>query len=379
MDNSYECPRCHNRLPISNKTLHDLRCTERHPMQNDSYQNNNYRNNYNRNNNNRNRNNVPFNNQQNIHTLNNPNNNMSNSNNNNNSFSFGNNFINTNNNNNNNIVSTNENSYTNPDGTTERIRIDTYQNGIQRVTRTKYDRNNNIILTQTYNQSNNNNFNNNIFNNNFNDSNNFNNNNVSVQTQTDNNGNIIEIRTEALPNGCNRVTKIIRDRNGNIIGQSVSLNNNNFNNFNAMNNMNMNNMNMNNMNMGNMNMNNMNMDMNMNMNNLGMMMNNIFGMMGMNNLGQMMNNMDDINNANNGVDPNILNNLEVTKISDVSKLNEDNKKCIICLEEFKEGDEGIYLPCFHLFHKDCIKEWLNAHDDCPICKFKLTYENINGE
>ena len=46
-----------------------------------------------------------------------------------------------------------------------------------------------------------------------------------------------------LPNGCNKVTKIIRDRNGNIIGQSVSLNNSNFNGFNNFNNMN--NMNMN--------------------------------------------------------------------------------------------------------------------------------------
>ena len=367
MDNSYECPKCHNRLPISNKTLHDLRCTERHPMQNDSYQNSYQNNNYRNNNNNRNRNNVPFNNQQNIHTFNNSNNNMNNSNDNNNSFSFGNNFNNSNNNNNyndNNIVSTNENSYSNPDGTTERIKIDTYQNGVQRVTRTKYDRNNNIILTQTYNQSNNNNSNNNFNNfnnNNFNDSNNFNNNNVSVHTETDNYGNIIETRIERLSNGANKVTKIIKDRNGNIIGQSVSLNNNNNpNNFNIMNNMNMNNMNM---------------DM------FGMnMMNNMFGMMGMNNIGQMMNNMNDMNNnANNGVDPNILNNLEVTKIEDVSKLNEDNKKCIICLEEFKQGDEGIYLPCFHLFHKDCIREWLNAHDECPICKFKLTFENINGE
>ena len=49
------------------------------------------------------------------------------------------------------------------------------------------------------------------------------------------------------------------------------------------------------------------------------------------------------------------------------------------LYDFKQGDEGIYLPCFHLFHKDCVREWLNAHDECPICKFKLTYENINGQ
>ena len=118
----------------------------------------------------------------------------------------------------------------------------------------------------------------------------------------------------------------------------------------------------------------------MNMNNNNLPMNNMVGMIDINNSGQMMNSMNDmINNVNNGVDPNILNNLEVTRIGDISKLNEENKKCIICLENFKEGDEGIFLPCFHLFHKDCVNEWLKSHNDCPVCKFKLTFENINSE
>ena len=31
MEPSYKCPRCKNKMPLNNKTLHDLRCTEEHP------------------------------------------------------------------------------------------------------------------------------------------------------------------------------------------------------------------------------------------------------------------------------------------------------------------------------------------------------------
>ena len=32
MNNDYECPRCHNIFPISNKIMHDARCTEQKPL-----------------------------------------------------------------------------------------------------------------------------------------------------------------------------------------------------------------------------------------------------------------------------------------------------------------------------------------------------------
>ncbi len=80
----------------------------------------------------------------------------------------------------------------------------------------------------------------------------------------------------------------------------------------------------------------------------------------------------------NPTDEEILNELPETQIEDVNKLDPEKKNCIICLEDFKNGDKAIILPCIHLFHTNCIKNWLKTQNTCPICKFKLTGENINS-
>jgi hypothetical protein len=45
--------------------------------------------------------------------------------------------------------------------------------------------------------------------------------------------------------------------------------------------------------------------------------------------------------------------------------------CSICLEKFLEKDNITYLPCLHLFHENCIFEWLKRKKNCPICKYKI--------
>ena len=64
-------------------------------------------------------------------------------------------------------------------------------------------------------------------------------------------------------------------------------------------------------------------------------------------------------------------------IDDVNKLDDANKSCTICLDEFKPNEKVTALPCLHYFHKNCIKKWLERKKDCPVCKFELTQENIN--
>ena len=48
-------------------------------------------------------------------------------------------------------------------------------------------------------------------------------------------------------------------------------------------------------------------------------------------------------------------------------INSNNEKCLICLEDFIENNQVLYLPCSHLFHSVCILRWLLDNNKCPIC------------
>lgn len=41
-------------------------------------------------------------------------------------------------------------------------------------------------------------------------------------------------------------------------------------------------------------------------------------------------------------------------------------ECCVCLEPLQKN---LYaMPCAHLFHENCIREWLKKHTKCPICE-----------
>lgn len=46
-------------------------------------------------------------------------------------------------------------------------------------------------------------------------------------------------------------------------------------------------------------------------------------------------------------------------------------ECTICLESFVEGTIWRALPCSHVFHRDCILEWLSHGRRCPLCRLDL--------
>ena len=80
----------------------------------------------------------------------------------------------------------------------------------------------------------------------------------------------------------------------------------------------------------------------------------------------------------NPTDSAIVSELPETKIEDINKLDNDKKNCVICMEDFKNGDKSTNLPCLHMFHTNCIQNWLKTQNTCPICKYKLTQDNINN-
>ncbi|KAL6970779.1 RING-type E3 ubiquitin transferase [Sarracenia purpurea var. burkii] len=47
--------------------------------------------------------------------------------------------------------------------------------------------------------------------------------------------------------------------------------------------------------------------------------------------------------------------------------------CVICLEDFKDGDLCQILPsCHHAFHSSCVKRWLINNQTCPNCRSPIT-------
>ncbi|XP_031754584.1 RING-H2 finger protein ATL72-like [Xenopus tropicalis] len=47
---------------------------------------------------------------------------------------------------------------------------------------------------------------------------------------------------------------------------------------------------------------------------------------------------------------------------------EDEDFCIICLSDYKSGEEAYSLPCNHHFHARCLTEWLIERPVCPLCR-----------
>jgi len=61
-----------------------------------------------------------------------------------------------------------------------------------------------------------------------------------------------------------------------------------------------------------------------------------------------------------------FNELEVIKLD---KLYVNDGECSICIDNFKEGQEVIKLPCNHIFHLNCIKSHLTSYSNkCPLCR-----------
>ena len=46
----------------------------------------------------------------------------------------------------------------------------------------------------------------------------------------------------------------------------------------------------------------------------------------------------------------------------------DQQECHVCLLPMRAGETLVTLPCFHLYHRDCIQRWLTVQRTCPVCK-----------
>ena len=45
--------------------------------------------------------------------------------------------------------------------------------------------------------------------------------------------------------------------------------------------------------------------------------------------------------------------------------------CTVCVEHIDIGKKGMFMPCGHIYHPDCLKPWLETNNTCPVCRFEL--------
>jgi len=51
--------------------------------------------------------------------------------------------------------------------------------------------------------------------------------------------------------------------------------------------------------------------------------------------------------------------------------DKDSTHCVICLGDFRTGDNVRRLACLHLFHVNCVDNWLSRNRICPVCRVDI--------
>ncbi|KAJ8771600.1 hypothetical protein K2173_026777 [Erythroxylum novogranatense] len=75
-----------------------------------------------------------------------------------------------------------------------------------------------------------------------------------------------------------------------------------------------------------------------------------------------------------GLDPAIIDTFPTFQYSTVKglKIGKGSLECAVCLNEFEDSETLRLIPkCSHVFHPDCIGEWLASHTTCPVCRANL--------
>ncbi|KAL5741336.1 hypothetical protein ACOSP7_028068 [Xanthoceras sorbifolium] len=47
------------------------------------------------------------------------------------------------------------------------------------------------------------------------------------------------------------------------------------------------------------------------------------------------------------------------------------EECSICLERVGVGQTASQTPCSHMFHRECILQWLQRDTSCPLCRAQV--------
>jgi Tfp pilus assembly ATPase PilU len=51
----------------------------------------------------------------------------------------------------------------------------------------------------------------------------------------------------------------------------------------------------------------------------------------------------------------------------------------VCFEDHVVGHTACKLPCGHIFHPECVSEWLCKQASCPICRYEVETDDASYE
>lgn len=80
---------------------------------------------------------------------------------------------------------------------------------------------------------------------------------------------------------------------------------------------------------------------------------------------------DNMGNVNKGLSAQQIAKIPIIKFRKYK--SNGNSQCIICMEEFEKREKINLLPCQHIFHINCIKQWLLKQKTCPFCKKEISF------
>jgi Ring finger domain len=76
-----------------------------------------------------------------------------------------------------------------------------------------------------------------------------------------------------------------------------------------------------------------------------------------------------------GIHPAVIETFPIIPYTSINRLKNVKGRhgCAVCLSEFENRDILRMLPgCCHVFHPNCIGEWLASNTTCPICRSDLS-------
>ena len=52
--------------------------------------------------------------------------------------------------------------------------------------------------------------------------------------------------------------------------------------------------------------------------------------------------------------------------------NKEDLDCVICMNTVDVSEKAYMVaPCEHVFHRDCLTQWMEVKMECPTCRTEL--------